>query len=533
MPEIEVQHPQRNANLGKLCVWFLCGILLFGAYTFGIPENPPGFYLDESVLSYNAYLVSQTCAGESGVAFPLYFPVYTDPYEQYANPTHIYLLAAVFKLFGPGIMTARVFAALCVFAACILLGLLGRSISGSNWIGTIVGGFALITPWMYEVGRIVLETFFYPLAVVFLLWAVYRASLKERWTAANVSAIVAALALLTYSYTIGRLLGPLLAFGLAVFATSRARLFSILRVWLLFGLTLIPLAVYVYQNPMITERFRVLSYLEPEGPVIDTVMRFAGRLVEDLNPVRMLIGGDINPRHHLPGFQGSFYIGIFVLSVLGLLVIVARYRREPFWRYVIFGTLASVVPAALTNDPFHTLRMVAYPIFLLLLTVPALAWLFGYKLREEEAGDEAGASTFGSSESLRHGIAAALLTMTVVQAGVFLWRYHREGGNRGEYFDAGYKILYDEAVAQPQRPIYLIDGYWGPAYIHAFWYATLEGRSLDEFVHVPYRETAPDGALVLSSEKRCRDCRTIAERDGFRLYIREEGNVEIEEPTER
>jgi len=33
-------------------------VLLFSLYTWGISENPPGFYLDESGAAYNAYLVS-------------------------------------------------------------------------------------------------------------------------------------------------------------------------------------------------------------------------------------------------------------------------------------------------------------------------------------------------------------------------------------------------------------------------------------------------------------------------------------------
>ena len=38
----------------SLCVAGLA--LLFGLYTWGISRNPPGFYLDESMTAYNAYL---------------------------------------------------------------------------------------------------------------------------------------------------------------------------------------------------------------------------------------------------------------------------------------------------------------------------------------------------------------------------------------------------------------------------------------------------------------------------------------------
>ena len=48
-------------------------ILLFCLYTWGVSQNPPGFYLDESATAYNAYLVSRTGAGEFGPRFPVLF----------------------------------------------------------------------------------------------------------------------------------------------------------------------------------------------------------------------------------------------------------------------------------------------------------------------------------------------------------------------------------------------------------------------------------------------------------------------------
>ncbi len=70
--------------------------MLFAIYTFGIGHNPPGFYIDESALCYNAYLVATTGAGEFGPKWPLFFQIYTGGFTQYSNPTQIYLLTAVF-----------------------------------------------------------------------------------------------------------------------------------------------------------------------------------------------------------------------------------------------------------------------------------------------------------------------------------------------------------------------------------------------------------------------------------------------------
>jgi DNA-binding beta-propeller fold protein YncE len=83
----------------------------FIGYTSGLSHNPPGFYIDESAIAYNAYLVSRTGAGESGTRFPLYFQMFSEGFTQYVSPTQVYLLALVFRFVPPSILAARIFSA--------------------------------------------------------------------------------------------------------------------------------------------------------------------------------------------------------------------------------------------------------------------------------------------------------------------------------------------------------------------------------------------------------------------------------------
>lgn len=517
-------YKRKPSEMVRPAIFSIAVGVFFLIYITGITTNPPGFYVDESGLAYNAYLVSTTGAGEFGLRFPLYFQLYTDGFTQYSNPTQIYLLALIFKIFGPGILIARFLAAASVFAASLLLGALATRISGRREIGIIVGSFALLTPWLFEVGRLVLETFFYPMAVVLFLWAVYNAQRKDKWTWAGILSVLSTLTLLTYSYTIGRLLGPLLALSLISFAVTRVRLFSIFKTWVLYGLTLIPLAVFIWQNPEITTRFNLLSYIKPESSYFEIFFRFAGRFVEDFNPIKLIVTGDINPRHHLPDALGSFFAIALILAVAGIVIVLIRHRSDPWRRFVLLGLLASVVPGALTVDSLHTLRMIACPIFLLLLMVPALELLFENKASEVEVDQVNISEVINKSAKasifpvpLRHGILAVILTCTVLEASYFYWKYYQEGQNRREYFDADYKPLYDAAVEQPNRPIYLVDD-WQPAYIHSFWYATLEGRDIGEFIHLPYRRRPPAGVVVISSEQNCTHCTRIRRSGDYMLY---------------
>ncbi|MDX6557336.1 MAG: hypothetical protein QOF72_385, partial [Blastocatellia bacterium] len=77
-------------------------------YTWRLTRNPAGFFIDESSVAYNAYTISQSGQDEFGNSWPLFFRAFGD----YKNPVHIYLLAALFKLTGPSILSARLVGAI-------------------------------------------------------------------------------------------------------------------------------------------------------------------------------------------------------------------------------------------------------------------------------------------------------------------------------------------------------------------------------------------------------------------------------------
>src|SRR6476469_10311529 len=104
----------------RILLWVAALALLFRLYTWGVSQNPPGFYLDESATAYNAYLVSRTGAGEFGPRFHILFQEYAATNPTYINPLTIYLLAIVFRFVPPSIFAARAFAAFWMFAACLL-----------------------------------------------------------------------------------------------------------------------------------------------------------------------------------------------------------------------------------------------------------------------------------------------------------------------------------------------------------------------------------------------------------------------------
>jgi hypothetical protein len=514
-----------------LCVAAI--VLLFSLYTWGVSRNPPGFYLDESATAYNAYLVSRTGAGEFGPKFPILFQEYAISNPTYINPLTIYLLAIVFRFLHPSILVARMFAAFWMFAACLLLGVLAKRISGQRTIGIIVAGTALVTPWLFEIGRVVWDAHLSAFTVVVFLLAAYRIQSKDTWRWQDIVMVAGSLGVVTYGYFSGRVLAPLYALGLLVFATTKHRFLGVLTTWLAYGLTLVPLILFNRSHAgVLTKRLWEVSYIKPGIPwkqITAGLTEFAKCYFQDQSLTPLLMTGDPHWHHHVEGSGGAMFFATFILAVAGLLLVITRRWRDPWWRFVLYGLAASIVPGAITDWPFHELRLMGYAVFLLVLTIPALEWLLAPDKRKQRAcgtseGLQGGESNqvavlrYGLQRPIRLGVLGILLAATVVQAIDFQIAFRREGPKREFAFDAPYKAVYDAAVARPERPIYLENGRWGPAYMDAFWYATVEGRSISEFVRLPEGVKPPPGAFVLSSNSDCRNCEVIRKSGVYLLY---------------
>jgi hypothetical protein len=508
-------------------------VLLFRFYTWGITRNPPGFFLDESATAYNAYLVSRTGAGEFGPKFPILFQEYALSNPTYINPLTIYLLAIVFRFLHPTIAVARTFAAFWMFAACLLLGVLANRISGQRKIGIIVAGTALLTPWFFEIGRLVWDAHFSAFTIVVFVVAACWIQSKETWNWQDIAMVAGSLAVITYGYLSGRVLAPLFALGLLFFATTKRRFLGVIKIWLAYAVTLVPLILFNRSHAgVLTKRLWEVTYIRPDAhwkEIPSEVAEFVRCYLQDQSLTPLLMTGDGHWHHHVEGSGGAMLFATFILAMAGLLLVIARRWRDPWWCFVLYGLAASIVPGAITDWPFHGLRLMGYAVFLLVLTVPALEWLLAPGARQNTArwqsektaggkADHLNASRSSFSRPTRLAILALLLTGTALQAIDFQATFWREGPKRFFAFDALYKPLYDTAVAQPQRPIYLENGQWGPAYMDAFWYATVEDRPLSQFVRLPDGTKPPAGAIVLSSNSDCQNCEPIQKSGAYQLY---------------
>lgn len=488
-----MKHPQLSRlEVVLLAVSLLACIVYFAE----VSHNSPGFFVDEASIAYNAHTISQSGVDEYGESFPLYFRAF----GEYKNPVFIYLLAALFHFTGPSVFVGRLLSAILGMIAALLLGLLATRVTKKRWAGPLIFLAVLLTPWAFEISRLVFEVSIFPALLAGFLLLLYKASLRAEWSWRIATGLGALLGLMTYTYSIGRLLAPLFALGLAFFFT-RSRRRGVILTWIVFAVMLVPLATFNLRHPgALSERYKFVTYVKPGDTNTQIVLRFVKNYGGNFGPGNWFLKGDPEPRHHLQWY-GSLLLGMVLLATIGLVVVLRRHWREAWWRFILYGLAVAPVPASLTLDHFHTLRLIALPIFLFVLMMPAIRFLSADTSPRPRA---------------RRALLATLAVLLLVQGGVFQWKFYAAPA-RVDAFDSYYPELLNAAMAQPERPIYLLDK-TPAAYMYAYWYSTLRGLDLHSFQRATQAAPPPAGAVVISHELPCTNCEMILERGQFRVY---------------
>ncbi len=495
------------------------GILAAISYFHRIPENPPGFYIDEASIAYNAYTISLTGRDEYGERWPLYFRAF----GEHKNPVYIYLLAALFRVFGPSILVARVLSAALGIIAAALLWLLAWRVARRKKVAHVVGLSALLTPWLFENSRLVFEVALYPAFLALFLIVLYRASTKEQWRPITVLSLAATLALLTYSYSIGRLLGPLLAGGL-VFFIKRTRLRGILATWLAYALTLFPTLVFNWRHPgALMSRFWLVTYITSQRTPATIALEFFRRYLANINPWKLAVTGEVNVRDHV-GNMGSVLLPTVILASLGLILVFRFCRHDSWWRFAIYALMMSVVPASLTTTEFPQIRLIALPVMLHVFLIPAVSWLLygpeSFVGRPSQPHTIEAQLAVHGRHAVRRATLAVLLVLMLFQGIVFRFEFHRAGPGRWYVFDEQFpREVFPAALSLNRKPIYLYDPPGKSGYIEAYWYGTLRRMDASQFVRTPSHEKPPAGAVVISTEEECTNCRLILKSINYIVYV--------------
>ena len=472
----------------------LAAVLAVAAFQMWVsPKNPPGFFRDEAAIAYNAHTIATQGRDEYGARFPLYFSSFLD----YKSPLFVYGLAGVFTVTGADREVARGFAAVCMLAAILLLGLLAYRRTGRTSSGVVIVVLAGTTPWLFELGRVAFEVALEPFFVVLALLLVERASRLDRWTVGTALPVSVALGAITYAYAGGRLLAPLLAGALCV-CLGRRRWTWVLTAWVGFAVTQIPLFLYTRAHQgALSRRYEATTFVTDDMPPWEIAWRGAVNYLQDLQVWHYVYSGDVKPYAHTPGAGALLGVSL-ALSLAGLALVLIRHRSDPFWRYAVAALVVSLVPAATTIDRFHAIRLVPFAVMLVVFAIPAVDALRDAVVRTRWA----------------RYVAAALALLAAAQFAFFVDNYVEEGPKRTGRFEAAVPSLLDQAWANGGA-VYVDYDDREPQGL-ARWYALDRGIDQSRVVRLPDGGIPPVGAIAFGREQECDyECVRITESGDY------------------
>lgn len=347
---------------------FLIGIILLASFLrlYKIDVDPPGLYIDEVSIGYNAYQILTTGKDEYGIAHPLWFRSFGD----YKMPVYIYAVAASMAVFGKNEFAVRFPSALGGILSILVIYYLVKvltEIDKSNKIPykkylPLLSSFLLaISSWHVHFSRggfeVNLGLFFYLCGVLAFL---YYFRDKKPWL---LFTGVVIFVISMYTYHSFRVIAPLsILLSLAFFYH---KLKSARKIIIVSFIVFILLCIPIFQFSLTkegSERFAQTSAFS-EYPTHSFLEKLAVYPMVYLKDYLSYFSfnflfnfGDGIGRHQIANF-GLFYHWEFIFLLLGIYFL-ARQKKSYLFGILVGMLLLAVVPAALSRPSPHSLRSI-------------------------------------------------------------------------------------------------------------------------------------------------------------------------------
>jgi hypothetical protein len=322
--------------------------------------SPPGMYVDESSIAYNAWTIAHFGVDEHGIHFPLFF----EAFGEYKNPVYVYSVAALARFLPLTVTIERLPAALFGLAVVAFLTAAAWRLTGSRafTFGTLV--VTALTPWLVIESRVGFETISWVALLSGALWCLSsRHPTPRQFGIAGVF-----LAFAIYGYTTARLEVGLIAIAVCL-AWGIRRTPGWWRLLVPVALGYVVLAIYAVLNPgALTARFDYLNIWADGASIPVVIGRFVTNYFTEIGPRFLFLSGDANPRQNTQ--IGGMLLWIMApLLIAGILVCWER-RGEPLIRFLVLGIVFAPIAGALTFiGSGHALRASGMLPFLVILAV--------------------------------------------------------------------------------------------------------------------------------------------------------------------
>ncbi|HCQ30902.1 TPA: hypothetical protein DIU27_00770 [Candidatus Collierbacteria bacterium] len=451
-------------------------VLLIGAFFrfYKLGETPTGLYVDEASLGYNAYSVYKTGMDEYGKNFPVMFR----SFSTFQSSIYSYILIPFIHFLDLSIFSVRLPSAVFGFLSIPLLYLLVKKLFPSlrtNNHEPIANNFALITtlllaisPWHTNYSRTAYETnvalFFLLMGSLFLVHA-----LKKPWLFL-LSALSFVISMMAYRAEI--IIVPILILVFAIrysgtlFSNSKRYLLPIFTSLALAMVLFLP-TLKIMETPGFQARSSALNIFASSGPhpwgyregtgllhnltnnpQILAAREFISLYSSYLSPRYMFSLGDSGPRLPYPG-MGTFFVWQFPLYLIGLYFLIKEKDLKDFKYFVFTLLLISPVPAALTRDPYSTLRSLPLVISQILIISFGLVKLWEILP--------------SLSSKLKYLLVAVLLIFSSVR--MFISIFYFNDYFNSKFWNYGWELVVEDIKKlDPKLPV-VVDSSRGDSYI--------------------------------------------------------------------
>lgn len=350
------------SNCFKKHYLVLLGILFLAAFLrfYKISSNPPGLYVDEAAIGYNAYSILKTGKDEYGKFMPLFFR----SFGVYTMPFYVYLSAIPIKLFGLSVFSVRFPSAFFGSISSVVIYFLSKQMfpNKQKYFYLIPVLVYAITPWSIFFSRGAYEA---NLALFFLLAAIFTQTvsfIKEKPFLLILSSIFYAVS--SYTYQTERFLSPifLVLFSLYLWDFKQKNVISFIKTvlpsFLLFLLIFLPQILLVNSGAG-RSRLNSLS-------IDDNKLRSVALYSAYFSPRNLFFDPDPDRQRSYPDLS-VFYPWMAVFYFFGIYCLFLQ-KNGPTKKILIAFLILSPVPAAITRDPFSTLRSLPlmFPLILII-----------------------------------------------------------------------------------------------------------------------------------------------------------------------
>ena len=309
--------------------------------------SPPGLYVDEASIGYNAWTFAHFGVDEHGIHTPLFF----EAFGEYKNPIYIYAVAALVRFLPLTVAVERFPAALFGLAVVGFLTAAAWRMTGSRLVTLGTLALTAFTPWLVIESRVGFETISMVALLSAALWCLAgRQPTPRRFAIAGVF-----LGLAIFAYTTARLEILLLAVALAI-AWGLARSPGWWRALVPVAAGYAVLGVYMLLTPgALTGRFESISIWADGAPFNVVIDRFLTNYLSYFSPNFLFLQGDANPRQNTE--IGGMLLWVTAPLLVAGIVACWQRRREPLVRFLVAGIVLAPIAAALTNNGTpHALR---------------------------------------------------------------------------------------------------------------------------------------------------------------------------------